>query len=212
MKNKSSLPQIIYIYDPLCGWCYGFSIVIKQLKEMYEKDFNWHLMSGGMAIADNAMPIKDLAEYIYQALPTVEKMTGAIFTDDFKKLLDTDYEYNSLIPSIALSVFKSLNNDKAIEFSADVQKAFFYEGKNLNELNTYLEIIANYGINSNEFIYRYDSQSYKQKTYSEFAEVEKFKINGFPSLIINENEKYTFLARGFQNLPKLAESIKRFIR
>ena len=41
-------PRIIYCYDAYCGWCYGFSPVIKALYEKYNDQFEFETISGGM--------------------------------------------------------------------------------------------------------------------------------------------------------------------
>jgi putative protein-disulfide isomerase len=39
---------LYYVYDPLCGWCYGFSPVINQLKESMQDEFTIEVISGVM--------------------------------------------------------------------------------------------------------------------------------------------------------------------
>lgn len=202
-------PEIIYIYDPLCGWCYGFSEIIKQLKEKYENDFKWTVLSGGMVIGANVTTMNEISEYISEAIPVVEKKTGVVFGESFKQILNSDYEHNSLLPSIATTVFKEMKPDKTIEFIHSLQKAFFYYGKNLNDLSTYQEIISRYNINNEEFFDKFSSEEYKDKTYLEFQEVQKLRIDGFPYLLIKKDDKYSYLTRGFQVYRKLDEFLKR---
>ena len=45
-------PVVIYCYDAYCGWCYGFSPVIKQIAEEYKDHFDIEVLSGGMIITD----------------------------------------------------------------------------------------------------------------------------------------------------------------
>jgi putative protein-disulfide isomerase len=41
-------PKIIYCYDAYCGWCYGFSPVIKELWLKHREQFDFETISGGM--------------------------------------------------------------------------------------------------------------------------------------------------------------------
>ena len=40
--------SFIYCYDAYCGWCYGFSPVIKQLSYAYQPQIHTEVLSGGM--------------------------------------------------------------------------------------------------------------------------------------------------------------------
>ncbi|WP_315819016.1 hypothetical protein [Paraflavitalea speifideaquila] len=43
---------IYYCYDAYCGWCYGFSPVIKRIAEEYKDRVSFEVLSGGMIISD----------------------------------------------------------------------------------------------------------------------------------------------------------------
>ncbi|WP_260128811.1 hypothetical protein [Elizabethkingia anophelis] len=40
--------KLIYIMDPLCGWCYGNSDNILELFEKYKNDIKFEILPGGM--------------------------------------------------------------------------------------------------------------------------------------------------------------------
>jgi hypothetical protein len=67
--------KIIYIYDALCGWCYGFSPVMQQLQEKYAGKLEFEVLSGGMIMGLRAGPIGEVAAYIEKAYPDVESET-----------------------------------------------------------------------------------------------------------------------------------------
>ena len=50
-------PVLYYCYDAYCGWCYGFSKVMKQVAADYEDKFDIEVLSGGMIPADNPQPV-----------------------------------------------------------------------------------------------------------------------------------------------------------
>lgn len=205
MKNS-----IIYIYDPLCGWCYGFSQIIEQLKEDYKDRLDWCVYSGGMTIGENIFKINEASKEMSDALLNVEKTTNIKFGEQFKNnILKSDYLYSSLKPSIALTVFKEINNEQAINFAVDIQKAFFYEGKDLNNLDTYLELIKKYDISDELFREMYENPSYEAKTYNEdFRKPRQFGVNGFPVIIFKKGDKNLIIARGYQKYEKISKNIE----
>ena len=36
--------KILYLYDPLCGWCYGFTPVMQLLSKKYESKFDFDVI------------------------------------------------------------------------------------------------------------------------------------------------------------------------
>lgn len=39
-------PLILYVYDAMCGWCYGFGPVVKKAAEVFADDFDFVAASG----------------------------------------------------------------------------------------------------------------------------------------------------------------------
>jgi putative protein-disulfide isomerase len=65
--TTDSVPTIIYCYDAYCGWCYGFSPVIKKISEEYRHQIHFETLSGGMIpreskAAISSVPIKMLSK------------------------------------------------------------------------------------------------------------------------------------------------------
>lgn len=205
--------KIIYIYDPLCGWSYGFSNVITKLYENYKNKFDWQIYSGGMCLGTNAFEISEASEQINDAIKSVEKTTDIVFSDKFKnETLKSDYIYNSLKPSIALTVFKELDNENSIQFSTEIQKALFYHGENLNELNTYLELIKKYGISAETFSHKFLDPIYEAQTYNnEFRNTNIYGITSFPAIIAQKDNKNTIISRGYQPYEKISANFERLL-
>ena len=103
-------PVVIYCYDAYCGWCYGFSPVIKKIAEEYKDRFDIEVLSGGMILPEKPKHINITAGYIQKAYKTVEELTGIKFGQDYLWHInnpdDSDWYPSSEKPAIALCVFK----------------------------------------------------------------------------------------------------------
>ena len=89
-------PTLIYAFDPLCGWCFGFHPIIKRLKIRFENDLNIKVVPGGLATGENAQRINDGHEYILSAMKRVEEISDVQFGENFKLLAEEgSYVYNS---------------------------------------------------------------------------------------------------------------------
>ncbi len=56
-ENNTKKVKLIYVYDALCGWCYGFSPVMMQLHSKYKDSIDFQVVSGGMITGNRIGPI-----------------------------------------------------------------------------------------------------------------------------------------------------------
>lgn len=197
MINKKL--EIIYVYDALCGWCYGFSGVMSKLYHEYKNEFDFEVISGGMVLGDREGPISDSAELIKTHLPRLQETTGVEFGDGFWKVLEEGTQFQSSEkPSIALAVFKSFLPEQAILFAADLQKAKYTDGVDLSLDEAYLPIIKNYELIAEEFLQKINSQAFKQAAYYEFALAKQLQVTGYPAAFIKVDDRnFHMIAKGF---------------
>ncbi|MDX2189155.1 MAG: DsbA family protein [Bacteroidota bacterium] len=206
-------PKIVYVFDPLCGWCYGFTPVVQKLKEKYADQYDFEVISGGMVIGDRVSPITNIAPYISNAYKRVEEYTGVKFGDNFLKntLWNDTLLMDSYPPSLALEVFKSKLEHHSIDFAHDLQSAFYYDGIPINNKDIFSKLALKYGFNQEEFVHYFDNQEFKQKTIVSFKKSANLGVNGYPTLILMKEDKPTVLTRGytgFAEIEKLLNKIK----
>jgi putative protein-disulfide isomerase len=208
---------IFYCYDAYCGWCYGFSPVIKQLADNYAGTFNFEVLSGGMIINETPRPISVTAGYIQKAYKTVEEHTGIQFGSDWLWHINnpdkSDWFPNSEKPAIAMCVFKEYFPEKQVAFAADLQYALHYEGRDLCDDEAYRHLLEKYTINADEFYSRLHSNEYKEKAYYEFSLVKQLQVTGFPAVLLQVNEsKFYLVARGYTNYATLQERVENILK
>ena len=193
--------EVIYVYDALCGWCYGFSGVITKIYEEYKNDFSFEVISGGMILGDREGPISGSAALIRSHLPHVEDTAGVKFGDGFLAVLEDGTQFQSSEkPSIALAVFKSFLPEQAILFAADLQEAKYNSGADLCLDETYTKLIAKYNINGADFLEKLHSEEFKQAAYYEFALAKQLQVTGYPAAFIKVDDRnFHMIAKGFAN-------------
>lgn len=204
---------IYYCYDAYCGWCYGFSPVIKKIAEEFKEKFFFEVLSGGMIISDQPSPVGVMAGYIRQAYKVVEERTGIRFGSDFLWHInnpdDSDWFPNSEKPAIALCVFKDLFPENQVEFAADLQYALNFEGRDLCDDEAYRHLLEKYNIPADQFYTSLHSESYKEKAYYEFALCKQLQVTGFPAVLLQASDtKFYLLAKGFTDYDVLKERIE----
>ncbi len=210
-------PTIIYCYDAYCGWCYGFSPVIRQLSEAYKDRLFFEVLSGGMIITPEPRPISLTAGYIRQAYKTVEERTGIRFGQDYLWHINhpeqSDWFPNSEKPAIALCIFKEYYPEQQTAFAADLQYALYYEGRDLCDDEAYRHLLEKYIIDPAAFYEKLHGAEYKEKAYYEFSLVKQLRVTGFPAVLLQASEsKFYLLARGYTDYTSLKERVENVLK
>jgi putative protein-disulfide isomerase len=212
MENEKF--TLIYIFDALCGWCYGFSPVIKQIFEKHQQEFDFEVISGGMVLGDSAGPVGKMAELIKSHYPSIEETTGIKYGEPFLEVLDEGTAYfSSEKPSIALAVFKHFHPDKAILFAHDLQFAIYKDGIDLSNDKNYVPLITKYAINEEEFIQKLNSEEFKQAAYYDFALARQLQVTGYPAAFIKTGERnFYMIAKGYTDFETLELRIANVLK
>jgi putative protein-disulfide isomerase len=209
-------PTIFYCYDAYCGWCYGFSPVIKKLVEAYRDQLAFEVLSGGMILPEKPVPIAVTASYILKAYKTVEEYSGVEFGQDYLWHIQnpelSDWFPNSLKPAIALCIFKEYYPERQVEFAADLQIALHYEGRDLTDDAAYNHLLEKYSIQPETFFEKLKSEAYKEKATYEFALCKQLQATGYPYVLLQTSEvKFYLLAKGYTNYKDLKNRVENIL-
>ena len=207
-------PILIYCYDAYCGWCYGFSPIIKKIAEEYSFQLDVEVLSGGMMIGENKMPIEKIGPYIQGAYKRVEEVTGIKFGDDFlwhtANLDKSDWIMNSEKPAIALSILKEIYPERQLEFAGDLQYALNYEGRDLDDDEAYRHLLEKYTISEDDFYTKLKSDEYKEKAYYEFALCKQLNVDSYPQVLIQlHSNKFYLITKGFSTYEEVKKGIEK---
>jgi putative protein-disulfide isomerase len=206
-------PILFYCYDAWCGWCYGFSPVMKKIVEQHP-DLQVEVLSGGMILPEKPAPIATMAGYILKAYPTVEEYTGIRFGEDFLWHIRnpdlSDWYPHSEKSAIALCVFKEIYPDRQVAFASDLQYALNYEGRDLTDDEAYRHLLEKYSIQPELFYERLHDEKYKDQARYEFQLCKQLQVTGFPCVLLQQSEnRFSLLARGYTDFETLHTRLER---
>lgn len=211
------IPTIYYCYDAYCGWCYGFSPVIKKAAREYRDKIVFEVLSGGMILPEKPKHIAVMAPYIKETYKTIEELTGIQFGKDYLWHIEnpeqSDWFPDSEKPAIALCVFKEYYPDRAVEFAVELQYALHFEGRDLCDDEAYKHLLEKYKIPVKDFYHNLHSADYKEKAYYEFALCKQLKVTGFPAVFLQVSDaKFYSIAYGYTDYDALVAGIERILK
>lgn len=208
------MPRIIYVYDALCGWCYGFSPVMRRFYDTYTNEFDFDVLSGGMMTGARVRPIAESMGYIEQAYKVVEERTGVRFGEAYLTniLKPGTYLSDSEKPGMAMTLFKAVLPARAIEFAGMIQNALYRDGMDLNVDANYGALVEPFDIDPDEFVAHLSDPPIREQTWAEFHLVSQYQINGFPSVIIEQGNQLFLVAGGYLPYEAFEANVQRALR
>jgi putative protein-disulfide isomerase len=210
------MKQIIYCYDAYCGWCYGFSPVMKRIYEKYKNAIAFEVLSGGMIISDPPRHIGVTAGYVKDSYKQVEEYTGIRFGADYLWHIlnpdESDWFPDSRKPAVAMSIFKEQFPALQVVFAAELQHALFQEGRDLCDNEAYRHLLEKYHIDEAAFYAKLAAEEYKERAAYEFALVKQLQVTGYPAVLLQETEtKFHLLAKGFTDFETIDSRISQLV-
>ena len=209
MEQTADLPELLYLFDPLCGWCYGMTPVVQRARREFAGRVTTTVLCGGMITGDRVEPIGASWGYISGASQQVAQVTGADFGAAFRQVGEAGTQVqNSEPPSRAVAVFRQLDpQNRAVDFAHDVQTAFFRDGHDLSDPATYPPLLLPYGLDAAEFERLYAAPATAQAVQREFGMVARLGVQGFPTSVLRVGNEGYVLARGYQPYPAFADGL-----
>ncbi len=201
--------KLIYVGDPMCSWCYGFAPQLDQIVEKYKGEISIELVSGGLR-PYNQTPISEMKDFLTEHWQEVNKRTQQPFTYDILDRADLNYDTEPACRAIV--VVRHMNAAKEFEFFHSVQKAFYYENKNLGEVTSYYPILAKLGLDKDDFTAKFNSAEYKELVKKDFERAGTLGVRGFPSVLLEVNGEVRVLSRGYTTAKHLEDLISTALK
>ena len=204
--------KLIYVMDPLCGWCFGNSDNTLKLFDKYSSKIVFEVFPAGMWTGSNKKKqIQSMADYFLKHDLAIEQKTGVKFGEayfDFVK--NNDVILDSEIPSRAIITVKEINPELVIPFAVKVQQSRYCHGKDLNLEETYYSICEQLNIDVKLFSQLFNSEQIKRATQDSFLKAAEY-AQAYPTLLFEKDGVFTQLEQGYAPFDELDKKIQELI-
>jgi putative protein-disulfide isomerase len=213
-ENEAVGMQVMYLFDPLCGWCYGASAALQQIAAL--PHIVLKLAPTGLFSGTGARPMDShFASFAWQNDQRIARVSGRIFSGAYKKqILDTaDGMFDSGPATLGLVAVGLYEVSGEIAALNALQHARYVEGRNTSEQFVVAEVLAEAGFKlAANKLEAPDAEllaALQTRVQTAQAEMTRFGINGVPALITGEGEKRRVLGTSalFGKFDLLAEQL-----
>lgn len=198
---------IIYIGDPLCSWCYGFADEIQKIKDDNAANYEFKVVIGGLR-PYNTETMADLGDFLKHHWEQVSERSGQEFNYDI--IQDKSFVYDTEPPARAVWVMRELKPENEFPFFKDVQKLFYEDNENTNQIESYKELVEKHGVDFKVFSELFNSTDARLGIKQDFELSGQLGVKGFPSVVLKKGSEYFLIANGYntaENLQKIIDKI-----
>jgi putative protein-disulfide isomerase len=136
-----------YLFDPLCGWCYGASPAVSRLST--EPEITVDLLPTGLFSGAGARAMDDgFAAFAWTNDQRIESLTGQRFTERYRQqvLGDRERPFDSSSATLALTAVSLTDPASELETLKAIQHARYVDGKDVTSLTRLAELLEGLGL------------------------------------------------------------------
>ena len=193
-ETESPESVLIYVYDPMCSWCYGFRPTWKALKSQLPEGLPVVSLLGGLADdSDVSMP-EDMVKYLKRTWSQIETTCGVPF----------NHAYWDQTPAPPRTTFISCRAVIAAErlagrgeaFAERIQDAYYTEAQNVWDFDTLCDLAEAFGFHRSSFADVLASDDVRAVHDEQRQLAERLQVEGYPSvLLIHQGQAFPIAVR-----------------
>ena len=180
-----ALHELTYAFDAYCGWCYGFGPAVHRFADEHGDRIRVRVLSGGLFIGERALPVGAFP-HIAGANARIAVMTGVRFGEPYQRLLaDGTTVMDSTMPAIGLIALRRQAPEQALAFTADVQNAWYRDGRSLGQVDVYTQIADQYGLDADQVARDFADPATRAEAQRDFVAVRRLGVAEYPTLLVH---------------------------
>lgn len=189
----TEMTRITYLFDPLCGWCYGASATIKTLAE--QPGIVVDLMPTGLFANPNAPRMDDgFAAYAWANDQRIAKLTGQPFSEEYrlKVLADRTARLESGPATLALTAVSRTAPNRELEALRAIQTARYVGGRDITAPDVLVQTLQSLSLHEAASEFRESGPDLLSATHARIdkakAMMHRFGADGVPVLVVDDGQ------------------------
>ena len=180
-----------YIYDPLCGWCYG----AKPLVQAAQRVLPVVAHAGGMMSGANRQRVSpQLRDYVMPHDRRIAEYTGQPFGEAYFEGLLRDHSavFDSTPPIAAVMATEAIDG-RGLQMLGRLQTAHYVEGRRIADESVLFELASELGYAEDTFAAAFKSVDTTAHVKASRALLAQLGGQGFPTLALEQDGQFTLI-------------------
>lgn len=186
--------RFTYLFDPLCGWCYGASPMIEKLVARPELDIE--CVATGLFAGAGARPMDDgFAAFAWTNDQRIARLSGQVFSEAYRRNVLGDHTrlFDSGPATLALTAVALTAPDREFPALKAIQNARYVEGRDNTDIAVLAQILRllNLPESADRLATPDDAliAAYRGRLEAARVEMQRFRANGVPALIVGTGDQ-----------------------
>jgi putative protein-disulfide isomerase len=208
------MPNLIYIADPMCSWCYGLGPeLVTLLQGLPETPLE--IMVGGLRAYNRETMDESLKTSLLSHWKQIEETTGLPFAP--AALNREGFIYNTEPACRAVVAARILAPYAVLHVFYAIQQAFYVEGLDVTQGEVLADVAsaaltnAGFPIDAAGFHATWADEATIAATLEDFHQTRRWEVSGFPTLILERKDKLDLVTSGFARTEVLVERLQELI-
>jgi putative protein-disulfide isomerase len=147
MKEAAMDKTLHYLFDPLCGWCYGATPTVSRLLE--SSGIGLQPLPTGLFSGAGARPMDDaFAAYAWSNDQRIERLTGQRFSERYRERIlgNRQQLFDSGPATVALTAVALTDPARELEALKAIQQARYVDGSDVTSLAALADLLRAIGL------------------------------------------------------------------
>ncbi|SCB57836.1 putative protein-disulfide isomerase [Rhizobium aethiopicum] len=183
--------RITYLFDPLCGWCYGASPAIERLAAL--EDVTVDLAPTGLFAGAGARSMDaGFAAYAWQNDQRIARLTGQPFTEAYRNRIlgATGSLFDSAPVTLGVVATGITAPDREIEILKRLQRARYEGARDTADRAVVADLLSEAGLEDAARRVRSADEEviaiYNKRIDAARADMRRFGVEGVPALVLDD--------------------------
>ncbi|MGX9992721.1 DsbA family protein (plasmid) [Rhizobium sp. Z1P35] len=186
--------HLTYLYDPLCGWCYGAAPALDNMAKL--DNLTVELAPSGLFAGERARPLDErFAAYAWHNDQRINRLTGQVFSQLYRDqvLGGADTMFDSAPATLGLIAVGLTQLDREREALKALQIARYVEGRNTSEIAVVADVLDQAGFSDAAARVRAPDEAlldaYRNRIGKSRQLMDAFRMDGVPALLVSDGDK-----------------------
>ena len=195
------VPELVYVGDPMCSWCFGFLPVIQELHARHRGEIAMTLRMGGLHPGNDYVVDGDYREFLRAHWLEIGERTGQKFSLD---ILDRGpWVSDTELACRAVVAVRRLKPGAEWAYFPLIQAGFYSHNRDPHDPDSFAGPAEEVGIAKGDFLAAYEDPAVREETLEDFRWARSMGINGFPTVVVHDARGWALLTNGYQPIEAL---------
>ena len=182
--------ELLFVFDPLCGWCYAAHPTLAALQAATSLPLRM-LPSGIFAGANGRPMTPNFRDHAWSHDQHIQEMTGQPFTEVYYRQVLNDFSrpLDSAAATLAFAVLVGARPEAGVEILHRIQRLRYVDGLDITRPEVLAALAPEFGVSPADFLLAFEpgsavAQALALQVRDTQLLMQRLQLNGVPDLIV----------------------------